>query len=48
MCCGYAETRPAQQEAYKQLKAHLDKVRSADPRADDGIPGVETGVNFYR
>lgn len=26
MCCGYAETRPAQQEAYKQLKAHLDKV----------------------
>lgn len=26
MCCSYAETRPAQQEAYKQLKAHLDKV----------------------
>ena len=26
MCCSYAETRPAQQEAYKQLKAHLDKA----------------------
>ena len=40
MCCSYAETRPAQQEAYKQLKAHLDKVRLARvfSRADDGIP----------
>lgn len=26
MCCSYAETRPAQHDAYQQLKHHLDKV----------------------
>lgn len=26
MCCSYAETRPAQHDAYQQMKHHLDKV----------------------
>lgn len=31
MCLGYAETRPQQQEAYKELKRHLDKVGALHP-----------------